>query len=263
MQSTWLLLGALTALPLDCSTLAGVTEPDAAREAAVEEHGAASDRERRDIAGWAVHVSRELLAGEAEATERALELLRKQLEEVVRVVPERAVAELRKVPLWISPEYPGTPPRAEYHPDARWLRAHGRDPAMERAIEFTNVRIFEAECRRMPNFALHELAHAYHDRVLGVDEPRIREAFRQAKRGGRYDRVERRDAEGQTRFDRAYALTNHQEYFAECTEAFFSRNDFYPFTRDELSLHDPAMFELLGEMWGSGEAGEQLDSGRR
>ena len=27
-------------------------------------------------------------------------------------------------------------------------------------VLFTNVRIFEEETRRMPNFALHELAHA-------------------------------------------------------------------------------------------------------
>ena len=31
--------------------------------------------------------------------------------------------------------------------------------------------------------------------------------------------------------DRAYALVNPMEYFAETTEAFFSRNDFFPFIR--------------------------------
>lgn len=82
------------------------------------------------------------------------------------MVPRAAVAELRKVPLWFSPEYPGVQPRAEYHPDAGWLRDNNRDPKMEKVVEFTNVRIFERETKRMPNFALHELAHAYHDRVL-------------------------------------------------------------------------------------------------
>jgi hypothetical protein len=31
-------------------------------------------------------------------------------------------------------------------------------------------------------------------------------------------------------------LSNPMEYFAEATEAFFSRNDFFPFTREERAL---------------------------
>jgi hypothetical protein len=164
------------------------------------------------------------------------------LEEIVRVVPAPAVAELRKVPLWFSPEYKGTGPRAEYHPDAGWLRANDRDPAMAKAIEFTNVRIFDAELRRMPNFALHELAHAFHDRVLSFDEPRIRAAFEQPKASGKYESVRIRNGAGKEHTGRAYTISNHKEYFAETTEAFFSRNDIYPFTRDELKEHDPEMF---------------------
>ncbi|MFM7555866.1 MAG: hypothetical protein ACKPAH_11315 [Verrucomicrobiota bacterium] len=40
------------------------------------------------------------------------------------------------------------------------------------------------------------------------------------------------------------------EYFAESTEAFFSRNDFFPFNRSELQQHDPAMDALLVRLWG-------------
>ena len=50
--------------------------------------------------------------------------------------------------------------------------------------------------------------------------------------------------------ERAYAMTDPMEYFAETTEAFFSRNDFFPFTRDELKKLDPEMFALLGKLWG-------------
>jgi len=212
----------------------------------------ANSRETRDIAGWTVQISQELLTKDNAATVRALELLKLQLEEIVRVVPAAAVAELQKVPLWISPEYAQTPPRAEYHPDAGWLRKHERDPAMAKGVEFTNVRIFEAETRRMPNFTLHELSHAYHDRVLagGFGNQEIKAAYELAKAGGKYDRVERQDSDGRKRMDRAYALTSPQEYFAEATEAFFTRNDFFPYTRDELKRHDPEMIELLIKLWG-------------
>jgi len=205
------------------------------------------------VEGWSVRINERLLQGEKASTMRALELLRKQLKEIVEKVPAAAVAKLREVPLWFSPEYPGVRPRAEYHPGARWLRENGRDPAMVHGVEFTDIRNFEAESIRMPNFTLHELAHAYHDRVLpaGFENPEIKSAFKRAKDSKTYDKVERWFGNGRTNtFEKAYAMTNPQEYFAESTEAYFSRNDFYPFTREELIRHDPEMEKLLGRLWG-------------
>jgi len=210
-----------------------------------------ASHQTNSIEGWTVLVNERLLDEEKELTAKALELLRAQLREIARVVPAPAVAKLREVTLWFSPEYPGVTPRAEYHPGAGWLRDNGRDPAMVKGVEFTDVRNFESETKRMPNFTLHELAHAYHDRVLagGFDNAEIKRAFERAKAGGSYDRVERRDAHGKVKLDRAYALTNPMEYFAETTEAFFSRNDFFPFTREELHRHDPEMEKLLERLW--------------
>ena len=205
--------------------------------------------ESRQLCGWTVHVRESLLLAKPGETARALELLKRQLDEIVKAVPAGPLAELRKVPLWFTPGYPGTPPRAEYHPGAQWLADHGRDPAMAKGVEFTNIAIFETEVRRMPNFALHELAHAYHHRVLGFDEPRIPAAFTKAKESGRYAKVERRDAEGHSSHGPAYAMTDPKEYFAEGSEAYFSRNDFFPFTREELKRHDPELFGLLETFW--------------
>lgn len=212
-------------------------------------------RETRSVAGWTVHLDRSLLRdGQAAATNRALVLLQGQLATIERQVPPQALAMLRRVPLWISPAYPGIPPRAEYHPDATWLRIHGRDPAMARGVEFTNVSIFERECRRMPVFVLHELAHAYHHQVLGFDQPEIRAAYEQAKGSGRYDRVAQRHGDGRPNtFGKAYAMQNAKEYFAECSEAYFGSNDFYPFTREELNRHDPLMAEILTKLWAGSE----------
>ena len=206
----------------------------------------------KQVAGWKVFVQRTLLETEPEPTARALELLERQLKEIVRVVPAPAVTSLQSIALYFSPEYPGVRPTAEFHPDAGWLREHGRNPAMAGAVEFTNIRRFEAETQRMPNFTLHELAHAYHHRCLlhGFANPEIKAAYEQAKSSGRYDRVERCNGPGKTNtWERAYAMTNPMEYFAETTEAFFSRNDFFPFTRQELQAHDPGMWALLKKLW--------------
>jgi cyclophilin family peptidyl-prolyl cis-trans isomerase len=209
-------------------------------------------REIRDISGWTVHISRRLLEQESKDTLRALELLEKQLQEIVRVVPGDAVAELRKVPLYFSPAYKPGRSGAEFHPDAGWLRENGRDPAMARAVEFSGVSDFEAEMKRMPVFVLHELAHAYHFRVLkdGFANAEIKAAYDRAKASDKYDRVERWNGPGKpVTHERAYAMTDPQEYFAETTEAFFGTNDFFPFTRAELKQHDPAMFALLEKLW--------------
>jgi dipeptidyl-peptidase-4 len=93
---------------------------------------------------------------------------------------------------------------------------------------------------------LHELAHAYHDQVLGFDHPEIIAAYQKARQAGGYDKVLLYTGKQV----RHYALTDHKEYFAEGTEAYFYRNDFYPFVRAELQEHDPALHELLEKIWG-------------
>ncbi len=209
-------------------------------------------REVRDVGGWQVHIDTRLLTEKPAATEKALLLLDGQLAELAEVVPKAAVARLRQVPLYFSPRYPNAGPRAEYHPGAGWLRDNGRDPVMAKAVEFTNIDDFEAECRRMPALVLHELAHAYHDLTLpdGHGNPTVKAAYERAVASGRYDRVERRDSEGNVRLDRAYAMTNPAEYFAETSEAFFSTNDFFPFDRQQLQAVDPAGCTMLATLWG-------------
>src|SRR4051812_25852988 len=92
--------------------------------------GVAANHQTNFMEGWRVLVDERLLGTNQAATAKALELLRVQLQEIVRVVPAPAVARLREVTLWFSPEYSGVQPRAEYHPGAGWLREHGRDPVM-------------------------------------------------------------------------------------------------------------------------------------
>ena len=183
----------------------------------------------RDVEGWTVRIDTRLWSEQRPATDKALELLAVQLREIIQVVPAPAVQHLRKITLWFTRTYPGEGGRAEY-----------------------DIPDFESETRRMPNVTLHELAHAYHDRVLpgGFSNPEIAAAYKAAKASQRYERVQRKDAAGKIHWDRAYAMTNPMEYFAECTEAFFCRNDFYPFNRTELQQHDPDVDALLVRLWG-------------
>ncbi len=206
-------------------------------------------RRPRHVEGWTVHIHDDLWRHHQTATSRALALLQSQLASLRTNLPAPALQQLQRVPLYFNPTPAGAQPQVEYHPDPGWLRDHGRNPAMAKAIEFTNIPQFDQETRRMPSFALHELAHAYHDQVLGFDHPEVLAAYQAARTSGRYAEVRRWTGDRETR-DRAYAMTDHKEYFAEGTEAFFGRNDFEPFTRDELLRFDPDLARLLARLWG-------------
>ncbi len=209
----------------------------------------------RRLEGWDLLVSDRLLQSEPETIRQALGLLAGQLRKVVDRLPPAVVQRLQKVPIWVSPRYPDQPPRAEYHPDRQWLERQGRPAEMAHCIEISNVDILAKECIRMPMLLLHELAHAYHHQVLGFDYAPIVQAFERAKQAGLYQRVRR----GNGRMEKAYALTNHKEYFAECSEAFWGENDFFPFIRAQLERYDPTMAELLARVWREDELATDTD----
>ena len=196
------------------------------------------------VAGWTVRVNRELLTTQSALGSNALALLAMKLREITNTVPPRAAEALKRVPIWLGVN-DGHAPCAEYHPSKDWLVKNGYNPEKAKGVEIGNARKFIAWTPKQPMMILHELAHAYHDQVLSFDDTRIRAAFERAKSARRYESVERNNG----RSERAYALTDHKEYFAEATEAFFGTNDFYPFTREELRKHDREIHEVLAEVW--------------
>ncbi|MEM8956054.1 MAG: sulfatase/phosphatase domain-containing protein, partial [Verrucomicrobiota bacterium] len=208
------------------------------------------ERRTQNLKGWTIYSNESLWQNNPDVMKRAMEIISLQLDRVLDTVPPAALKKLQEVPLYINPPYPETRGKAEYHPHAGWLRKNNRDPAMAKAVEFTNARILPFENKRMPYVVLHELAHAYHDQVLGFDHPEIKAAYERAKNSGTYNQVKRWTGTEET-IDKAYAMSTPQEYFAESTEAFFGKNDFYPFTREELKKHDPAIHDLLDKLWNS------------
>ena len=202
--------------------------------------------QEQSIHGFTVLVSPHVLAQARAAAEVRAELAR-QFGEVVEVVPPPAVAALRKVRIWV--EW-GTRPDAgaEFHVSRRWLEKNGYNPAKASGIEISNSLNFVNWSRaEQPCMVLHELAHAYHFLVLGESHPGIAAAYRQAVASRSYESV---DYFGGGK-RRAYALVDEKEYFAELSEAYFCRNDYYPFTRADLQRHDPVGYELLQRLWGS------------
>jgi hypothetical protein len=110
------------------------------------------------------------------------------------------------------------------------------------AADFVAAR----QVNEQPWVVLHELTHAYHNQVLGFDDPRIVAAYERFKQSGHGDSVLL--ITGQ--HVRHYGLIDPKEFFAEMTEAYFGMNDFYPFNRAELMTAEPQIFELLKSIWG-------------
>ena len=199
--------------------------------------------------GWHLHVNDKLWTESPELTRVWFDLMVGQLNRVIETVPSKALTELQKVPIWVNPPYKNFRPTAEYHPSAVWLEQNDRNPAMSKSIEITTVENFAFENVRMPYLMLHELAHAYHDRVLSFRHPGIRAHFDAAKKSGNYKSVDRFTGRRIIK-DKAYAMSNDREYFAESSEAFFGKNDFFPFNRQQLQAHDRPMHDLLAKLWG-------------
>jgi len=198
----------------------------------------------RHVGGFRVLVHREVLMHPAEAKE-ALRELDTQIRQIIRAVPPQPLQALRRVRIWLEWE---NNPRgaAEYHPSAEWLREHGYNPEKAGGVEINNARNFVRWSRReQPWMLLHELAHAYHHQVLGYENRMVLIAYQHAMRRGLYEQVEYIRGGRQ----KAYAATNVQEYFAELSEAYFGKNDFYPFTRDELARHDPVGHRMIERAW--------------
>jgi hypothetical protein len=163
------------------------------------------------------------------------------------VLPAEAREALQKVPVWIETDDPhGRHPCMCYHPSREWLTENGYNPEKAGSVEIANAATFLKWIKDQPFMVLHEFAHAYHHQVLGYDNPEVRQAYQQARAGGQYGSVLRFSGQ----MERAYALNNDQEYFAELTECYFGTNDFYPFVRAELQQHDPEGLAMVRKLWG-------------
>lgn len=204
----------------------------------------------KDMEGWTVSIDPKLLEGEhAEEGEEALEMLANHLQRIKVLVPEPRLKDLQTVGIWIEHDHPeiNVEP-GPYHPGVKWLTDRGYDPRLAKKVHVTRAAslLDRKQMLKHPAVILHELVHAYHDQFLGYEEPRIKAAYRRAMAAGLYNEVMTHRGEKV----RAYAATNQMEYLAEGTEAYFYRNDFYPFVGAELKQHDPALYGLLEEIWG-------------
>lgn len=197
------------------------------------------------IAGFTVLIHPEVFKHKTDAEQVLIELT-SQLEKITRVTPPAQLARLKQTRIWVEwlAREQGA---AEFHPSREWLLNNGYNPEKEADIEISHSRNFVNWSRaEQPWMLMHELAHAFQHRVLGDSYEPIETAYRLAAAAGVYAAVPYING-GKLR---AYALNNSREYFAELTEAWFGKNDFFPYNRQELAEFDAVGFRLMASVWG-------------
>ncbi len=205
-------------------------------------------RSVRNIEGWTVKVDDRLLVPPNEATgARACRFLEYKLADIKAVMAPEPLKRLQAVTIVLDLSH-GKLRTMQYHPSAEWLQENGYSTNLAKCVHIPVAADLPTprNINQQPWVVLHEMAHAYHDQVLGFEEIRIVRAYGDYKRSGHGEAALLYDG---TR-TRHYALTDHKEFFAEMTEAYFGLNDFFPFNRAELMTAEPEVFALLQTIWG-------------
>ena len=202
----------------------------------------------KSIEGWTIHVDQRLtVEPNKDLGKRALALLRSRLADIVMVMQSEPRTKLQEVPIWLDLDY-GDLASMQYHPSVDWLVNNGYSAELAKCVHIPIASQFiePRHQQTQPWCVLHELAHAYHDQVLDFQDARIVEAWKEYVDSHHGDRALHVNGKAV----RHYALTNQKEFFAEMTEAYFGTNDFFPFVQGELRQAEPAIYELLREVWG-------------
>ncbi len=189
------------------------------------------------LQGHAVYVSPEAMADKA-LMNRVLIRLDADLKKIHELLPPAAMKPLEEVPFWVERDNPGM---TMYY---RGRTQIGINPDKRGGIEVNNMQQFLNGVAFKPFLVLHEMSHAYHDIGLGFDNGIVKWAFDLAVASHRYESVSHNG-----RKERAYALTDEKEYFAEISSSYWGRNDYYPFTRADLAEFDPAGLAMLEKVW--------------
>ena len=202
--------------------------------------------DKRDINGWCVYVSPDLV-DQPGLCATLVKLLSYKLHMIDHFIAEPGRKQLHEVPIWLEIGQAG--PYIRYCGSREQLAGEGGNPDKFQAVEVRDPQRLMKWALLQQSDVLHELALGYYDRRAAKQDSdlgkKIHAAYEQAGKDGKYQSV--------LRFDGQHvphpALESEKEYFAESMESYFLVNEHYPFIRRELKDQDPAGYELIADLW--------------
>ena len=199
-----------------------------------------------------VAVEKQLQTEAPQVAAKALDRLKAERTEILAALPAKASKQLGHIPFFLmyGPKAKGggrnngleyiqkDAPR--FHPelDRRW----GDSFVVYCAQNY--IEISDLWARKA---LLHEFAHAYQLEQWPEHQPDIQSAWEHARDSGLYRNVH--DVENGKTIERAYALVNQLEYFAELSAMYFAKCNYQPSNRQELKTYDPVGYAMIRKLW--------------
>jgi len=201
------------------------------------------------LSGFEVRVEKKAFDRDEKLTQEAIDLLKHHLAQISNLNLNQSIMEsLKSVVIFM--DWNTTEGAAVYHPSAIWLIQNGYSEDKARNVEISNIRNYINWTKQnQPFMVLHELAHAYHDRVLGFNNASVLNAYNNVISNKLYLDIPYNNGFSIDTQSEAYARNNEIEYFAELTEAYFGQNDYFPFLKTELATYDSVGFKMIEQAW--------------
>ncbi|MFT4545768.1 MAG: hypothetical protein ACI9EQ_002248, partial [Bacteroidia bacterium] len=151
--------------------------------------GQVAGYQQQNIQGYNVYVELVALNNHPTETNEAISFLSTKLEEINNFnLQPQILDSLQAVTIFM--DWNTTTGAAVYHPSAQWLLNNGYIVEKAKCVELSNIVNFvNWSEQNQPFMVMHELTHAYHDRVLGYGHAAITEAYNSAMTSGIYDLV--------------------------------------------------------------------------
>jgi hypothetical protein len=201
---------------------------------------------------WTIQVEKQLMDEDPKLAGKAAARLAQKLNAALAVLPEATRANLKKLPIFLmyGPEAKGggRDNGFEYHQLSAPDCYESLDPRWGNGIVAYSAAnyVWQSELWAL-KLPLHELAHAYHLGQWPEDKEEIVRAYENAMSRKLYRNV--RTDQDET-LEKAYALENPMEYFAELSCMYFVGCDYPPRNRKELQAYDPEGYAMIRELWG-------------
>ncbi|KAK9709942.1 hypothetical protein K7432_008709 [Basidiobolus ranarum] len=225
-----------------------------------------SDYVQLNVSGWRIYKHRSV-------KDETIPVLRYKLDQYLRIdIPWYRQGHAKQIAIWIDPDHHdcrtcGKWYKPEKNPSHGFLAQQGLNPDKAGAVILTPEALLYDRCNyNQPFLLLHELAHAY----MGLN-PHIKEQVSKyfqswSQRWGKnayFQNAQRRammiwnnchppaceTVENRYGSERAYALTNQNEFFGVMSETFFGISDFLPSNGWKMRQLDPETYEFIKKMW--------------
>ena len=190
------------------------------------------------LGGWKIKVNTRLVQDHRLITTKAEWLLATELGSIEKILPSGSIPYLKEMPIWLEFTTPNGHPM-QYHRAADWLKKNNYDPNKESALEITVIDYANMEHDSLPLLRL--IAYAYMERVLGMKNQEIDEAYKHAKASDLYVTIAGRR--------KIFSFVSAGDYFASLSAAYFGQLSYEPYNRKKLKETDPRGYELVEKMW--------------